>query len=169
MRSEEFSYELIVQSINRLNYINMVHLSRFPIDDKKLSNVFSLLFEIVDSTSDQNDFLLLIKDIISPPEQIMVAKRMAIVYLLIKGVQNNDIVDYLKVSSATVAKFSLLFYEKDTLLILTIKRLLKKEKISNFFEDLFADLFIQPGIKIGHWQRHWQHKKRQIEREMIDT
>jgi len=147
----------------------MVHLSRFPVDNKKLVKVFNLLFEIINHTNGQNEFFILIKDIISPSEQIMIAKRIAIIYLLMKRVNSGDIAEYLKVSRSTISKFSLLFYEKDTVLITTIKQLLKKENISNFFDDLFSDLFIQPGIKIGHWQQHWEHKKRQINREMLDT
>ncbi len=147
----------------------MVHLSRFPVDNRKLIKVFNLLFTIINSTNDQNEFLFLIKDIISPSEQIMIAKRIAIVYLLMKGVNSRDIVEYLKVSKSTISKFSLLFYKKDTALISTIKQLLKKENISNFFDDLISDLFTQPGIKIGHWQRYWEHKKRQEERKMIDA
>jgi len=147
----------------------MVHLSKYPVDEKKLSKVFNLLFEVLDNTSDQESFFRLVKDILSPPEQTMIAKRIAIIYLLIKKVNSNDIVKYLKVSKSTVAKFSLLFYKKETPLIILIKKLLKKEKIFHFFEDLFADLTIHPGIYIGHWQSYWEHKKRQNERKMIDT
>ena len=99
----------------------------------------------------------------------MVAKRTSIIYLLLKGVDHTTIAKYLKSSRATVAKFSLLFYDKETKLIGIIGELLDKESISHFFEDLFADIFIQPGLKIGHWQMHWDHKRRQKERKMIDT
>ena len=147
----------------------MVNLSKIPVDQKKLSKLYHLLFEIVNKVRDKDDFLGLIKDILSPSEQLMVAKRIAIIYLLMKGVDQSAIAEYLKTSRATVAKFSLLFYDKETQLIAIISKLLSKEKISHFLEDLFADLFIQPGIKIGHWQSYWDHKKRQTERTMIDA
>lgn len=147
----------------------MVHLSRFPVDGDKFSKIYRLLFEVINSTEDKNDFLELIKDIFSPPEQLMVAKRIAIIYLLTKKVDHTTIAKYVKVSRSTVAKFSLLFFGKKTRLIKTIESLLKKEKISHFFENLFTDLFIQPGIKIGHYKRAWEHKKRLKEQRMIDA
>lgn len=147
----------------------MVHLSNRPVDKDKLLKLYQLFFEIISQADDNEDFLDLIKDILSPPEQIMVAKRIAIIYLLTKGVEQIDIAQYLKVSRATVAKFSLLFYEKEAKIIRVIKSLLRKEKVTHFLEDLFADIFIQPGIKIGHWEEYWKHKRRQRERRMIDV
>jgi Trp operon repressor len=147
----------------------MVNLSKIQVDEKKLVKVYQLMFEILNKADDKDDFLGIIKDILSPPEQLMVAKRIAIVYLLLKGVDHTTIAKYLKSSRATVAKFSLLFYNKETRLIGIIGELLNKEDISHFFEDLFADIFIKPGLKIGHWQMHWDHKRRQTERKMIDA
>jgi|SRR3989344_4958820 len=147
----------------------MVNLTKKYVDEKKLIKINQLMFEILNKADDKDDFFEVIKDILSPPEQLMVAKRIAIIYLLLKGVDHSTIAKYLKSSRATVAKFSLLFYDKETKLIGIIGELLNKETISHFFEDLFADIFIQPGLKIGHWQSYWDHKRRQKERTMIDA
>ena len=88
----------------------MVNLTKKYVDEKKLVKINQLMFEILNKADDKDDFLELIKDILSPPEQLMVAKRIAIIYLLIKGVEPSLISKYLKSSRATVAKFSLLFY-----------------------------------------------------------
>src|SRR3989339_746369 len=147
----------------------MVNLSKKYIDEKKLVKINQLMFEILNKADDKDSFLSIIKDILSPPEQLMVAKRIAIIYLLLKGVDHTTIAEYLKSSRATVAKFSLLFYDKETKLVGIIGELLNNESINHFFEDLFADIFISPGLKIGHWQMHWDHKRRQKERTMIDA
>lgn len=147
----------------------MVNLTKKYVDEKKLIKINQLMFEILNEADDKDDFLEVIKDIISPPEQLMIAKRIAIIYLLLKSVDHSTIANYLKSSRATVAKFSLLFYNKESRLISIIGQLLNKESINNFFEDLFADLLIHPGLKIGHWQMYWDHKRRQTERKMIDT
>lgn len=147
----------------------MVNLSRKPVDKNKLMKLYQLLFEITNSASDKDEFIDLIKDILSPSEQIMIAKRIAIIYLLIKGLEQVVIAEYLSVSRATVSKFCLLFSEKESRIIQIIGSILGKETISHFFEDFFADLLIQPGIKIGHWKSYWQHKRRQQERKMIDV
>jgi len=147
----------------------MVNLTKKYVDEKKLVKINQLMFEILNKADDREDFFEIIKDIISPPEQLMVAKRVATIYLLLKGVDHYTIAKYLKSSRATVAKFSLLFYERESKLIKVIKDLLKNENISHFFEDLFADIFIQSGLKIGHYQMHWDHKRRQQECKMIDA
>lgn len=147
----------------------MVHLSNKPLNKDKLLKLYQLFFEIINKTQNNDNFLELIKDILSPYEQIMVAKRIAIIYLLIKGHEQIAIAQYLRVSRATVSKFCLLFYEKESRIIKIIKSILRKEKIKKFLEDLFADILIQPGIKIGHWEAYWNHKRRQKEREMIDV
>lgn len=147
----------------------MVNLSKVQVDEKKLIKLYQLMFEILNKADDKDDFFEIIKDILSPPEQLMIAKRIAIIYLLLKGVDHTTIAKYLRSSRATVAKFSLLFYDKESKIIGVIGELLNQEKISHFFEDLFADIFIKPGLKIGHWQMHWDHKRRQRERSMIDA
>lgn len=147
----------------------MVHISNILITKNKLLKLYQLLFEIFEEAEDKEDFFDLIKDVLSPPEQIMVAKRIAIIYLLIKGIDQSSIAEYLGCCRSTVGKFNLLFYEKDTRLIQIIKEMLGKEKVSHFLEDLFADIFIHPGIKIGHWQSYWDHKRRQEDRKMVDV
>ena len=111
----------------------------------------------------------LIQDILTPVEQIMIAKRIAIIYLLTKHVEQVVIADNIKVSRATVGKFNLLFYKKKTRLIKIIESFLNNEKIGHFFEDLFADIFIHQGIYIGHHKLKWEHEKRKEERKMIDV
>lgn len=147
----------------------MVNLTKKYVGEKKIIKVNQLMFEILNKARDKEDFLAIIKDILSPPEQLMVARRISIIYLLLKGIDQTSISRYLKCSRATVAKFSLLFYNKKSKVISVINELLSQKKISHFFEDLFADIFIQPGLKIGHWQMYWEHKRKQTERDMIDA
>ena len=147
----------------------MVRLSKRPVNKKSLEKVYKLLYEILKKAKNENEFLSLTKDLLSPTEQLMIAKRIAIIYLILKNVDTESICDYLKVSRGTVAKFKWIIEEKkDSQLSKVIKGILKKEKISHFFEDLFANLFLQPGLRIGHMKQYIQHKINQQEREMID-
>ncbi len=147
----------------------MVHISKHPLKQDVFTKMYQLFFEIINRTYDKDSFLLIMKDILSPPEQIMVAKRIAIIYLITKGANTQTISGYLKVSKSTVSKYALLFYKKETKTIEIIKSLLGKEKVINLLEDTFTDIFIQPGIKIGHWDSYWRHKKKQKERKMLNV
>ena len=147
----------------------MVNISKRLVDEKELFKIYQLFFKVINQASNKDEFFQLIQDILSPSEQIMISKRIGVIYLLIKNVDKPTITKYLKVSMATVDKYYFLYYKKKTKLILTIESFLENEKIGHFFEDLFADIFIHPGIYIGHHKLNWEHKKRQEERKMIDT
>ena len=147
----------------------MVHLSSYPLEKEKLLKLYRLFFEIIAKSGSRDNFIIVMNDILSPPEQIMIAKRIAIIYLLTKGINPSAIAYYLKVSKSTVAKFSLLFYEKETKTIEIIRNLISKGKLLGFIEDIFADLFIQPGIKIGHWVMKREQERSKDERKMLDV
>jgi len=145
----------------------MVIVSKKLLNKEVLIKIYRLFFEITSRSDSSEEFLALMEDILSPAEKIMIAKRIGIIFLLIKNVDYKLIKETLKVSTSTIFKYSLLFNQKETQLIKIIKNLLLKEKMLGFLEDVFADLFIQPGIKIGHYKRAWEHKKRQEEREIL--
>ncbi len=147
----------------------MVHNSIKPIEREIMLRIYQLFFNIVRKSSNKDNFVEIITDFISPSEQVMIAKRIAILYLLIKGIKHSAIVNYLNVSSATVAKFALLFYEKDTKSILVIKSLIKQGKVLAFLDDIFYELFTQPGVMRGHWQRYWDHERQKVKRKMLDV
>lgn len=146
----------------------MVNISKRPVDEEKLFKLYQLFFEVVSNASDKEEFMELIKDILTPIEQIMVAKRIAIIYLLIKQVEQVDIADYIKVSRATVGRYSLLFYKKKTRTVKIIESFLSNEKIGHFFEDIFAELFTHVGYYRDQ-QLVWQREKRKEERKMINV
>lgn len=145
----------------------MARISRRKVDEDVLLKLYRLFFEIVSRFEDQEDFSTIVDDILSPTEKIMVAKRVGIIYLLIKKVDYRDIVELLKVSTATVVFYAALFRDKNSRLINLIKTMLKKEKVLNFFDDLFADLMIHPGVYKGHWQMYWDRKRKQKERKTL--
>ncbi len=146
----------------------MVNISKRPVDEEKLFKLYQLFFEVVNNAGDKDEFMELIQDILTPVEQIMIAKRIAIIYLLIKNVEQVEIAQHIKVSRATVGKFNLLFYKKKTRLITVIESFLKSEKISHFFENLFADLFTHVGYYHDR-DLEWQREKRKKEQKMIDV
>ena len=92
----------------------------------------------------------------------MIAKRVAIIYLLIKDINYLVISDVLKVSSRTIAKFhSIMFEGKEIKNIL--EGLIGNEKIKGFFEELF---FREPGTYGTNWKSAWRQKF-EIERKKI--
>jgi len=134
----------------------MVQISRYKLDDQLLDRLFDLFFEIVGKHDNQEKFNQVINDLLSPVERIMIAKRIAIMYLLLKRIDHRNICRVLKVSTATVAKFNLLL-EKETGIKQTFVPILQIDTIKNFFDDFFNSIF-EPGVVGVNWKSAWRRK-----------
>ncbi len=130
--------------------------SKFPLSDQVLEKLFDLFFEIVGKKSTKDEFRSTVVDLLSPAERIMLAKRVAIIYLLFKKIDYYNICTVLKVSPATVAKYSFLM-EKSQGIVPTFKRIIKIEKIGLFLEELFNTLY-HPGVPGINWKAAWENK-----------
>lgn len=134
----------------------MVRLSRFKLSNQQLEKLFSLFFEVVGKNKTKNEFQKIITDILSPAERVMIAKRIAIMYLLMKDVDHRTICYVLKVSTATVAKFAVLM-EKSVGVIPLFKKMLTNEKIIELFQEIFNSFFA-PGVPGINWKAAWERK-----------
>ena len=135
----------------------MVQISRKKLPKELLSKLLLLFFEVVGKKNKNEEFEKIINDLFSETERIMVIKRVAIMYLLTKQIQPVVIADVLSVSLSTVAKFSIIM-EKSEGIAPYLRKLLKKEKISDFFEDIFDELFNYPGRYGINWSQAWRSK-----------
>lgn len=134
----------------------MVRNSRFQLSEDLLEKLFDLFFEVVGSQSSKNEFRKIFVDLLTPAERIMLAKRVAIIYLLLKKIEYYNICDRLKVSPTTVAKYTLLM-EKSEGIVPTFKQIVKIDKVKIFLEEVFNNIFA-PG-KIGiNWKIAWKNK-----------
>jgi uncharacterized protein YerC len=134
----------------------MTRVSRYKLKDEVLDKLFYLFFEIVGKKNDINEFKNIISDLLSPTERIMIAKRITIIYLLLKNIDYLTIVDVIKVSPSTIAKFHLLM-EKSTGIVPAFNKIIKNEKIVEFLEELYLDLR-GPGKYGVNWSAAWQNK-----------
>lgn len=135
----------------------MARVSRFKLKDAALEKIFRLFFEVVGRKNNIEDFQKVINDILSPNERVMISKRVAIIYLLLKGIEYNIICDVLKVSPSTVAKFSLLL-EKSEGIKEAFQRMLLSDKMSLMINEIF-DFIIPPGTYGASWSAAWDRKK----------
>lgn len=142
----------------------MVHVSGARLRQDALNKINLLLYKVIRTTKNVDDFQQLFTEIFSKKEQILIAKRVVIMYLLIKDIPQREIARALKVSTATVTKYATFLKDRKTPLTKLMSYHLKQEAIENLLEDIFFNLFVQPGIKIGHWNSYWQHQKRKAKR-----
>lgn len=143
----------------------MVNISHRQLPEEILNKTFNLFFKIFSKCSSKETFFVLLNDFFTPKEKILLAKRITIIYLLMKGIEQNNIADLLKVSTSTVAKYALIFHDKESKILKELKLIIKREKLFSFMNDLLADFLIQPGVKIGHWKLyHGDQKRREREK-----
>jgi len=137
----------------------MTRISRFRLKDDVFDRIYDLFCQVLMHNRNKNDFQDLLNDVLTPTEQIMIAKRVALLYLLQRNVPPSIIAATLHISQSTITYWSLL-QSKTNGAQKTLERISKQKNVLSFFEDLFADIFIQPGIKKGHWQSYWEDQKR---------
>lgn len=85
----------------------MSQVSRRKVQLSIENKIYNTLFEAIAKLRSEKEIQEFLNDLLSPTERIMVAKRLAIAALLLKGYQYETISDILKVSSTTIGKVSI--------------------------------------------------------------
>jgi len=133
-------------------------MSHYQIKESVLEKLFELSFNILGRKNSKQEFMNTLSDILSPIERLMIAKRIAIMYLITKNIEYSAISDVLKVSTATIAKYAFLL-EKSQGIKKSLTTLLKTEGIKLFFDEFFNLLF-PPGAYGVNWKAAWKRKKK---------
>lgn len=72
------------------------------------NKISGTLLEAISQVKDKKEAALFVNDLLTPTERVVLAKRLAIAVLLLKGWGYDGIQNFLKVSSDTVGKVSLI-------------------------------------------------------------
>src|SRR3990167_3793320 len=100
--------------------------------------MFETLWEAISQVRDKDDVQIFLNDLLSPIERVMIAKRLAIAALLLKGNSYETIKDFLKVSKVsteTVAKISLIL-KMNKGYQLAINKLIRTEAGKQFWQEI---------------------------------
>lgn len=135
----------------------MVQISRKKLPEETLTKLFTLFFQTLGQKYDKNQFNDIINDLFSETEQVMIIKRIAIVYLLLKEINKQMISEGLSVSQSTICRFSPLVKNQKGLAPY-LKQLVKTDKVREFIDNAFGELFDRPGQYGVHWKSAWQRK-----------
>lgn len=86
----------------------MPHISKKKLRKKTFNKLFHKLLLTFDNAHKEHSFGLIVHELFTNTEKIMLTKRLIIILLLSKEIPQHRIVDMLHVSPSTVAKMSLL-------------------------------------------------------------
>lgn len=133
----------------------MPHISSKKLDKFFVEKLFKKFITVLGRAQNKNSLSLVMKELLTNTEKIMLAKRLSIVLMLANNLPQNKIVDILGVSPSTVAKLSLYLEigKYDTILMIS-----KKEKAD--LEKLIWNILTVGGImppKVG--RKYWRKYK----------
>lgn len=126
------------------------------IKERDYEKIFSIFYKVLGETDNIEEFNKILFDLLTPAERIMIIKRIAIIYLLLKEIDYRMICKALKVSSTTVNKYKLSM-ERSEGIVPTLRKMIRQEKVWLFFEEIFSQIFYpgRPGI---NWTAAWEMK-----------
>ena len=85
----------------------MPHISNKKLNDKSFYKIYDQLISIFDTAGTNRKSNLLLKEFLTETEKIMLAKRLAVVFMLYEGVSRYYISEILLLSPSTVDRISL--------------------------------------------------------------
>ena len=135
------------ESIYHLNN-DMPHLSKKYIDQKVFLDIYRHFHDALVSLKNKNESGKLIRELLTPTERVMIAKRVAMVYMLRKGHSSYEIEKVLKVSSSTVARYNLKHDFKEFAFLVSIFK--KNEVLGVIFNTIEKFLSSRSRGK-GRW------------------
>ncbi len=134
----------------------MIRISYLKIRREDYKKIFSIFYKVLGETENKDEFNRILFDLLTPTERIMLIKRIAIIFLLLKDVDYRMICKVLKVSNTTVNKYKLLI-EKSEGIVPALRNMVEQEKIWLFFEEIFSQIFYPGRIGIN-WKGAWKTK-----------
>src|SRR3989338_10469355 len=137
----------------------MSQVSKRSINKKVQDKIFDLFILCLVFSDNKETANLLINDLFTPTERIMISKRISIAYMLFQGYDYDSISQVLKVSRTTIGKVSYWLKEKGKGFRQIIEKIKRKEKVKhilNEIEDSFLDIL---STSKG---QNWSRAKKQL-------
>ncbi len=141
----------------------MTQVSKNQLNRKVFEKIFALLPQIISNLRKEAEAKEFVNAIFSKTEQIMIAKRFAIMFMLRKDYSYEEISFTLKVSYGTIAKMSQLYQYASDNFKKQIDKLIANETVNEFLNEVAyrVQTFIPPK------GRNWSRWRKEIEKERL--
>ena len=136
----------------------MTQVSKIPLRKEIENRIFEIFLESLAKVRFKEEVNKFIQDLLSPTEQLMLAKRLSIAFLLHKGYDQRSICRILKVSLSTVNRVSLKLQLAGEGYNKIIKEIIRDEKIDEFWQKLDDSLSEIVPPRNRDWS-HWQQER----------
>lgn len=139
----------------------MTQVSKHKLNKQVYEKIFSLFPQFLGRLSRKGHQQLIFDALFSRTEQTMVAKRIAIAFMLVKGCGYAEISSKLKVSYGTVAKIAEILKNSSPEFVKELNLIAKDDAFSDFLNTIGYKLSVAMPPKGGNWSV-W---RRRIEKE----
>jgi len=127
----------------------MPHVSSKKIKKAQYTEIYSRLVEVIGETSEKSQSSFF-NEFFTETERLMFAKRLAVIYLLSRGVPQSYIAISLSMSPATIARMSL---KKELGYFDSIQKIFKRKHESKFH---FLERIVSPGLPSKAGRGRWK-------------
>ncbi len=127
--------------------------------------IFSLFWMAITRCKSQEKTIEFLTDLLTPTEQLMLAKRISIAFLLLRGYRYESVMGLLKVSRSTVAFVGLSLKEKGSGYRQILSTIRHNEQFSNALDKIdeaFEDIFLPPRNPANHRIRNRNRREKRL-------
>ena len=132
----------------------MTQVSKYPVSKDVYERIFDIFLKTVSGLYSKNKAGGFLKEFLTPTEQIMLSKRLAISFLLSKNYKYREITRILRVSTNTIMRVSFLnkngkYYKQ------TIDKIINDEKLEDFWLNVgekLTKVLASGKSKSGSWR-----------------
>lgn len=138
-----------------INRYSMVRVSNIKLQEKTLRKLQTRFADSIASVTKPQDASLFLQELLGPEEQLMLAKRLATIYMLAEGVSGYRIGQVLGLSTSTVNHMRDMFHKEAYVTI--VKNYTHVQNHSDFWDDIEVLLRLgMPPMGKGRWK--WLHE-----------
>lgn len=148
----------------------MAQVSKRYLQKEVEERILDLFWASLSSLSTKEKVAIFLDDLLSPTEKIMLSKRLAIAFMLMKGYDYPSINNKLKVSDQTIWNVKTNLLHRGEGYKMTIGQIMSKEKWEKFWDDL--DHFLtqalppRPGTNWKEVRRkQWEKRRKQLKQK----
>jgi TrpR-related protein YerC/YecD len=142
----------------------MTQVSRYPISKKVADRIFEVFLKTLVEIKSNEEADQFISDLLTPTEKIMLAKRLAIAYLLEKGYDYRTIQKIIRVSAPTITSVNnARRYGKEGYRRL-ISKITRDEKLKDFFDEVVVKLLSAPSA-LEKGRGTWSYLRDMVEEQ----
>lgn len=144
----------------------MSQVSKYKLNNKIYDKIFSLFPQFLYRMTSKGRQNILIDAFFTNTEKIVIAKRVAIAFMLVKGYKYDQIVSKIKVSHGTIAKIATSLNTHSQVITTELEGIAKEDAFKQFLDVIgyhAAKLIPPKGGNWSSWRGRIEKEKRDLE------